>query len=207
MKRMKIILSTMLFALFVLVIPARATEYETQFPKILMQSDFRGFVWGVSMQDVRKFEKAAFYKEEGDSLYYLEQLSKTDFVRHIRYDFAGDKLVGARYELKNMAFSSPETAVDVYDSIKSKIDRARRVKGEESFVWRNKTYLNYPEFWPRAVRSGDLKMQSHWVYADGEQDLSFWFADGRYKILITAQKKGTEAADLPETQTRGLLTP
>jgi hypothetical protein len=204
---MKIFLFGMLMSLFVLPIPAQATEYETQFPKILMQSDFRGFVWGVSEEDVRNFEKAAFYKEEGDSLYYLEQLSKTDFVRHIRYDFIGNKLVGARYELKNMTFASPETAVDVYDSIKSKIDRARRVRGEESFVWRDKTYLNYPEFWPRAVRNGDLKMRAHWVYADSEQDLSFWFADGRYKILITAQKKGAEVADQPETQTKGVLTP
>lgn len=133
-------------------------------PKIEKKYDFRIFVWGVTKEDVKKYETAIFYKEDKDTAYFIEYPSKKDFRRLIKYDFIENKLVAARYDFEDFTNPNPDNVVDFYNSFKEKISKSLGVESKEDFIWKTKGYQKFPEYWNGAIRSGDLKIQSRWVF-------------------------------------------
>ncbi len=174
-----------------------AQENNLAMPPVAKSSDFRGFVWGVSKAEVRKYEKAAFYQEKGDRLYFLEHPSKKDVMRKIRYDFTGDILTSARYEFEDLHFTSPNQAVDFYDDVRRHISKIKGPFEKEEFIWRDPTYKRYPQFWPRAVRMGDLVMKTFWSGANAtDMSLTLRYERPYFALVFEASRAGGDGKNL-----------
>lgn len=159
-------------------------------PAMADDTIFRNFVWGAAKADVRKFETAKFYKEEGDSFFFVEQ--PDEFRRVIQYDFKAGKLWGAKYEYQEMEFPNSQTAIDKCVDEELILEKLYGPMKEEKFIWKDKTYRNYPQFWARAFGSGDLRMEAVWQVNDTNITLHC-FNDGRYyQLFYTLELAGEE---------------
>lgn len=193
MKNLLLVLSLM-FSFFGFENYALAQTQKLAMPVLTKKGDFRGFVWGVSKADVRKFETAVFYEEKGDSLYFLDRPSKNDVVRKIRYNFMGDALISARYEFQGLHFTAPDMAVGFYDDIRRHVSKSKGPYEKEDFVWRDQTYKRYPQFWGRAVRMGDLVMKTIWMDGTKTETTLMLRYDRPYYVLVYDAKRVDGAA-------------
>ncbi len=176
-------LCMMVLILFPSITHARPYDFNPQIPEIAKASDFRGFVWGVSRQDVKKYETAIFYKEEAEYIYFIEQPSKNDFRRLIRYEFLDNKLIAARYSYEELTTPNPDDIVDFYERFKKKISLSKGSAQDEKFIWRNRIYQRFPEMWNGAIRSGDLKIEAYWRFSkQTSARLSLSFKDSYYRL-------------------------
>ena len=124
---------------------------------------YRNFIWGVSKEDVRRYEKAVFYKEEGNSLYFL--LKPDRFRRMIRYDFKGDKLTGIRFEVVEYREAISGNVVNMFYDVEKELTGFYGPPKSEAF-WKNKRYQKYPAYWGRPLYSGDLRLKNSWNLPD-----------------------------------------
>lgn len=188
------------FLSFALVTSAKAYENAPQIPIIQQGFDFREFVLGVTKEDVRRYEKAAFYQEKEDSLYFLEKPSKRDYRRLIKYDFMENRLVAATYDFQEYIPPSPDQATGFYEDFKRSISRAKGSFEKEEFLWGDKLYSRYPQFWGRAIRSGDLKVKTIWNLDDGGvAELSLGFRAPYYALTYKVRKKDSQQTNIFET--------
>ena len=164
-------------------------DFNPALPEISKDYDFRNFIWGVSRADVKRYETAIPYKEEKNSLYFLERPSKRDFVRIIKYDFVQNSLVSAQYSFQDLTYPRPDTIVDLYEKFKGKISTSFEIKETENFIWREKTYQRYPDYWASAIRSEQLKIESSWDLGNKTKiTLTLGFKDGYYQLDYAAAK-------------------
>ena len=163
--------------------------FNPKIPDIQKNYDFRMFVWNVTKKEVKKYETALFYKEDEDALYFIEYPSKKDFRRLIKYDFVDDKLVSARYDFEDFTNPNPDNIVDFYNAYKKNISTGLDVTGDENFIWRNKIYQRFPEFWNGAIRSGDLKIETRWVFKQSNlATLSLSHKSPYYRLTYAVSK-------------------
>lgn len=163
---------------------------------------YHDLAFGVGKDDVRAYEKAAFYKEEGDSLYFLY---KPDFFRRlIRYDFGDDKLVRIHHSIVEFHFPNAGRVVETYYDV---LEELRGLYGEPAatdLFWKDKRYEKYPDYWGRALYSRDLRMVTRWTLPDAAITLECYH-DGRYYQLhytiesasVSVQPPPRNAIDLP----------
>jgi len=182
----------MFIAALILCAPAHAEE----------PGGFRGMIWGVTKDDVKKFERAKFYKEEGARLYYLEK--PDHFRRLITYDFTDGKLTGGKFEYVELHVSNPKTIMDMFGQKQIEFEKIYGKPTAEEFSWKNKKYRYYPEFWYRALRSGDLRMRAVWQTGDSRIALETYHDGLFYQLYYTATagtfekpKNNGIALDLP----------
>ena len=181
--------------LFVCVPHARAAE----------PFSYRNFIWGVNKEDVRKYEKAVFYKEEGDSLFFL--LNPDRFRRLIRYDFKDDKLAAIRFEYVELRLPYSGQIIDkFYDEQKALTELYGDPASEDAF-WKDKRYQNHPAYWGRALYGRDLRLQTTWTPPGSTVVLQTYY-DGRYyQLFYTMQKnvavENTNAITLPAPAAKG----
>lgn len=153
---------------------------------------YRNFIWGVSKEDVRKYETAAFYKEEGDSLYFLYQ---PDFFRRlIRYDFKDDKLVGVRHEVVELNLPNSSRIVDMaYEEQKNLTDLFGEPSAKD-FFWKNRRYEKHPDYWGRALYSRDLRIRITWLPPGAKVVMEAFYDGMQYQIYYTIEQLAKEAA-------------
>lgn len=162
------------------------------------QGAFRYFVWGVSPEDVKKFETAGFYKEEGGSLYFLELPNPKDFRRLIRYDFEDGKLWRGSYDYQELKDPNPGRFLDMYEDVKRMISKAYGDPAKVDYIWKDPLYKNYPQFWGRALLSGDLKFYTEWDDRGTKAYLTLAYEKPVYKIIFTAEKAGEKPVPAPD---------
>jgi len=147
---------------------------------------FRNFIWGVSKQDVRHFEPAIFYKEEGNSLYFIIE-KPGDYRRIVKYDFTDGRLSGASLSYQELTPPTPDIVMDMFydEEDRLKADLGDPVK--EDFTFKEKTYKNFPQFWGRALREQDLRIRIEWVKS-GTRTVLWCYHDGlMYQLYQTAE--------------------
>ncbi len=157
---------------------------------------FRNFVWGVSKEDVRDYETAVFYKEEGNSLFFL--LKPDDYRRQIRYDFTNGGLSAARFEYVEY---TPPTADIVFKAFYDEEAALKAKFGDpvkEDFTFKDKTYKNYPQFWGRSLLGQDLQIRIEWA-AQGTRIVLYCHHDGFAYQLYYTMEPDTESGDIFET--------
>lgn len=178
--------------IFTFMPSARAQDVSVFIPDFNGTADFRGFVWGVGKEDVKRYEKAVFYEEKEDVLSFLERPSKKDYRRLIRYNFEKNKLVRASYEFQELIPPSPEPAVDLYEAMKAAVIRVKGKPLKEEFIWGDRLYAYYPQFWGRALRAGDLRIKSTWGAGGvARSELMLGFKTPYYTLVYTAWQEGS----------------
>lgn len=193
--------------IFTAVPLARAAEAE---PAQTQQIVYRNFIWGVTKEDVRQFETAVFYKEEGDSLYFL--LKPDRFRRMIRYDFKDNKLVGIRFEVVEYREAISGNVVNMFYDLEKELT-ALYGEGKSEAVWRSKRYEKYPEYWGRALYRGDLRLKTTWSPPGALIEEQTYYDGIAYQLFYTIVKTeddgpNTNAIALPgASQTPAAQTP
>lgn len=174
-----------ILALLVMPLPAKA------------EGVFRDFVWGVSKEDVRRFETAVFYKEEGETLVFLLKPIRTEMLQIrplITYEFKDGGLIAARFEYSELHQPNPQSIVDLYTKHQAELTAQWGESLGEEIVWKDEYYKQFPQFWSRAVRSGDLTFRTRWETPDTNAELRL-FHDGLYYRLFYTLAKKTAAKD------------
>ena len=156
-------------------------------------ADFRGFIWGVSKEDVRKYERAIFYKEEGDSLYFL--LQPDYFRRLIRYDFKDGKLFRARYEYVELFTPQSLDIIARYLDLKDKVSKEYKMQPVEDLEWRDKTYANYPQYWPNAFMGRDLIFRATWAFGNTRVLMETYHEKTYYQLYYQAEQVAAQSKD------------
>lgn len=146
---------------------------------------FRNFVWGVSKEDVRNYETAVFYKEEGNSLFFL--LKPDNYRRQIRYDFTDGGLSAVRYEYVEFTPPTPDIVFRAFYDEEAALKAKFGDPAREDFNFRDKTYKNYPQFWGRSLLGQDLQIRIEWV-ANGTLIVLRCYHDGfAYQLYYTME--------------------
>ena len=192
MDRKGVILLKPLF-LFVLMLLCAAPEVRAQDaaapapekPVLTGKVMYRNFILGVSKEDVRKYETAAFYKDEGTSLYFLYE--QDFFRRQIRYDFDNNKLVGIRHDVFELSLPNSLRIIEMIQDEEKHLTELYGPPAKSEFFWKSKKYEKFPEYWGRALYQQDLQIQITWALADAEIVLQAYH-DGRfYQLHYTIQ--------------------
>ena len=152
---------------------------------------YRNFIWGVSKEDVRRYEKAVFYKEEGNSLYFL--LKPDRFRRMIRYDFKGDKLTGIRFEVVEYREAISGNVVNMFYDVEKELTGFYGPPKSEAF-WKNKRYQKYPAYWGRPLYSGDLRLKNSWNLPDATVEEHAYYDGMMFQLFYTIVKKDDTGA-------------
>lgn len=121
---------------------------------------YRNFIWGVKAQDVREFERAAFYKEEGGSLYFIED--KADRRTNIRYDFYEGKLWRVRFDYFELSEPDPQEILNLIMAEQQELTKLYGKPTSEELLWKKKKYRDHPKFWFRAFGGRDLTIRNEW---------------------------------------------
>lgn len=164
---------------------------------------FRNIIMGLSREDVRRLEKLPPYKEDAASLYYVYK--PDEFRRTIRYDFADDKLVRIYHEVVELHFPHLGRVIDMYYDVQSKMSDLYGEPADMQLFWKNKRYEQYPDYWGRALFSGDLRLMTLWTPPGVTITLDCYYDGTDYHLNYTFEPVQASAAprnaiDLPQQQ-------
>ena len=187
------------FACLFSYLPAARAQVEVP---ALNQPDpgiFRYFVWGVSPEDVIQFETAKFYKRDENSVYFIElpparNEFEQQFRRVIRYDFRDNKLWRANYEYQEFFLSDARKPLEVYEDQKRELAALYGEPVRDDYLWKSKTYYNYPEYWGRALASKQMRRETAWTLSDGSTVLlELYMVDPYMQFDYTVTAKISES--------------
>lgn len=163
---------------------------------------FRNFIWGVSKEDVRAFESARWYKDEGDSSYYVEKPDR--FRRTIRYDFRGNKLWRSYYGWNELHYANPLKIFDEGAKLQATLTGIYGTPTKEEIIRINPRLSNARDDIGRDLRRGDIRVQTLWELPGTKVVMEFYHDGITYQMHYTAEETtkaktdgGTNILNLP----------
>ncbi|NQZ13872.1 MAG: hypothetical protein HRT94_03465 [Alphaproteobacteria bacterium] len=173
----------------------------------------RGFVWGVSPQDVSQFESGKFLKSEGDNAFYSDEIFGREST--IGYQFVQGQLNRVRIDI-HQHYTDPQDWIRLLMKVNHSLSERWGVPLSEDFVWADEKHKNYPDDWGIAVMMKHMKASMRWVAKDTFVDVSLQSV-GRMRPVLTvvyqykrpsrAVKKSQSAPQPAKLADDGLLLP
>lgn len=147
---------------------------------------FRGFIWGVSKDDVRAYEKAVYY-DDRDGLSFFEDINGTR--RIYRYDFREDGLW--RVRVNYMALHRPYTqeVLDIVADQQRSLSDKYGAPAREELVWMKNRYRRYSQLLSRAFAMGDVRIETDWQNADTLVRMRAYKGDPYYELQYVIEKR------------------
>ena len=144
-----------------------AYNFEEQNKEYLFQSEddlVRGFVWGLSPELIKEFEKGTFMEATDDgAMFFLDRILGVKST--IAYRFSQNKL--ARVSIFNEKFySDPQGRIDDLLTLQTYLTERYGEPARESFIWKEGLNKNNPEKWGWAVYMADLSVEIIWQTND-----------------------------------------
>lgn len=167
-------------------------------PAAAQDALFRGFIWGATKEDVRKFETAPFYKDEGDQLFFVEE--KEAFRPLITYTFQDGRLIAAKYELQEFHEPNPENVLNRLSDTQASLKKLYGQPISEEMIWRTRTYQYLPRFWGRALYQGSLWFRTLWRNEYTQAVLEAYHDGLFYQINYTSFYRNADAPVAQEDQ-------
>ncbi len=124
---------------------------------------FRDVVWGDSIEDVKKYEKATFIGEQESNLVYEGQLMGYDCS--ITYSFEQGKLYNGGYLITDI-YSSAGQYISAYESIKEEINQKYGTPIEDEIIELEDESLIDMAGAPRALEYGYTTYRARWKTKD-----------------------------------------
>jgi hypothetical protein len=154
---------------------------------------FRYFIWDVGREDVRAFETAKWYKDDGESSFYVEQ--PDEFRRTIRYDFRNDKLWRAQFSYNELQYPTPFMVLDRAAAEQVELEKIYGLPTREEFIWNSPRYRPYPELLGSAFRMGDVRIRTTWELPDSKVVMESYNDGYEYQLYYTAEKLSAPEMD------------
>lgn len=125
-------------------------------------SDFRGFMWGTSFNDVLANEKATFlFKENDNLLEYKDTLAGSDC--NVSYSFNdNNKLISGNY-IFTRRYPNPQLYVEDYMMFKNLLISKYGKPVTEKVIWSNNTADTEKHNYGQALADGNLKLITTWT--------------------------------------------
>ena len=123
------------------------------------QGIVRGFVWGVSLEDVKNFETARLLETYEGALFYRDTIEKRDVL--ISYEFADNKLWRVRLDYQD-DYSDPQEYIRLLLDLQMMLEGRFGQATKENFLWHNDRERNFPQHWGHAVLRRDLDITIFW---------------------------------------------
>ncbi len=155
---------------------------------------FRNFIWGVSKEDVRSFESARWYKDEGDSSFFVTKPDK--FRRTIRYDFRDGKLWRGYYGWNELHYADPMKIFEEGAKLQVGLEKIYGEPTKEEFEWVRTRYRNAAWRLGTALRSGDVRVRTVWELPGSRVVMEFYHDGVLYQLHYTVE-------DTAKQETRG----
>jgi hypothetical protein len=158
---------------------------------------FRGFIWGVSPEDVRAYEKAVYY-DDRDGLSFFEDI---DGARRIyRYDFRDDKLWRIRVSFMELHRPYTQQVLDMIADEQNRLERKYGKPVREGLVWTDNTYRRYGQLFKRAFAMGHVRIEADWQTADTAVQMRAYKGDPYYELQYTIENRAPVNAAEPTFQ-------
>lgn len=154
---------------------------------------FRGFVWGVSPAEVKKFEKAVFY-DDRNGLSFFEDTKKGRIV--YRYEFNDEKLwrIHARY--MDFHRTTKRAALDAVIDEKLQLEKKYGKPVRDDLVWLDSAYRNIGPWFERAFGMGKVRIETEWQTADTHVFFQAFYDGVYYNLSYSLEsRKADEEAD------------
>lgn len=147
---------------------------------------FRNFIWGVSPQDVRKFETAMYYDDK-DGLTFFEDTAIGRVI--YRYDFRDDKLWRIRKEY--MQFDRPTTkaVLDIVSDEKAKLEKKYGKPVRDDLFWIDRSWRRYGPYFERAFAMGKVRIEAEWQVEDTGILMKSYHSDPFFELTTTYENK------------------
>lgn len=134
----------------------------------------RNFIWGVSTQDVRHFEESLFIEQNGDHLFYMDEIDLPDayhegnpsgdwqtFKALIDYRFADDALEYVRYDFP-LDTTDPWVMLDQAMTMQLWLDQVFDQQSKPVFQYRDPTKRDDPGRLGWLIIRGEARMRIAW---------------------------------------------
>lgn len=141
---------------------AGAQEDPIKFPPLNLGPDdvgvVRGFIWGISKDDVREFETGMYFDELENAIFYLDYVFRKRTL--ITYEFNKGKLWRVQLSSKR-EYSDPKAPLDDFGELQQELSR-KYGEAEVVMDWKSRKYRDYPKYWGTAMMQGSLEMSARW---------------------------------------------
>lgn len=140
-----------------------AYDLEADKDEYLFQSEddlIRGFVWGLSPEIIKEYEKGTFVGETEDGdLFFLDKIFGVRST--IGYLFKDKKL--SKITVFNEKFySQPQDRITDLLTLQAILTNRYGEPSREDFIWQNDVEKNFPNNWGWAIYTGDLAIRILW---------------------------------------------
>lgn len=156
------LLITTLFS-FVLANRAFAYDFDKVEEEYLFQSDddiVRGFVWGLSPEIIKEYEKGVFLEAPEDGVMFF--LDNVLGVRStISYNFKDDQLSRITF-FNEKYYKEPQDRIDDLLALQAYLSDRYGAPVQQSFNWDKGFGKGFPEKWGWAVYIADLDIRILW---------------------------------------------
>lgn len=142
--------------------------------------DFRNCKWGMSKEEVKKYETDIDITEENEEkIKAIVEVDNTDFLAE--YYFNNDKLEQVTM-LSMEEHSNENLFIDDYTNFQELISKKYGEPNQDKKIWSNDLYKDNSEDWGFAISLGDLAMISQWFTDTTEIGLTL--SGDNYEIIF-----------------------
>lgn len=124
------------------------------------QPVFHGFVWGVSPQDVQRFETAMLYDAQDNMLSFFEDTKEGRKI--YRYDFNNKKLWRIRVTYQELYRPVPKQILDLAADDKAALQKEYGTPDRDQLIWSDNYYRRYGKLFERAFAMGLVRIEAEW---------------------------------------------
>ena len=147
---------------------------------------FRGFIWGVSPEDVRAYEKAVYY-DDRDGLSFFEDVDGTR--RIYRYDFRNDKLWRVRVSYMELHRPYTRQILDIVADAQNQLEVKYGKPVREGLVWTDNRYRRYGQLFDRAFAMGHVRIEADWQTKDTAVEMRAYKGDPYYELRYIIENR------------------
>ncbi|MEM6780378.1 MAG: hypothetical protein AAF569_00785 [Pseudomonadota bacterium] len=145
-----------LVILLFLITPAFAQDAQTEDTFV---GDARGLVWGLSQDDIKRYEQSEFLGPFENALSYKGQdFGKDAFITYYFFDNKLGRII-VEYDYLR---ANPQDYLNDYIEFQSQLTELYGDPSSDDIVWRNDIYRNDPERWGIGVMMGGVQFSSLW---------------------------------------------
>lgn len=166
----------------------------------------RGFVWGLSPEIIKSYEKGTFIGEtdEGD-LFFLDKIFGIRST--IGYLFKDKKL--SKITVFNEKFyTQPQDRINDLLTLQTILTERYGQPVREDFIWKNEKEKNFPNNWGWAVYTSDLAIRIIWQTKDTNIYLDLITREQfEPKFSVTFERANNSLNQAPSIQNNNLSLP
>jgi hypothetical protein len=157
-----------------------------------LKPDFRNVQWGMSKEEVKKYENSELTSDIEEGLGY-QNLRVARFDTVLTYHFnVNNELFSAGYYLIH-EHSNKNDFIDDFDYLKELLIEKYGEPKEDEIIWKDDLYKDDPSDWGMAIFTGDLIYKSLWENEDLIVELRL--KGDNYKKEFTILYKSKEISD------------